>query len=379
MKSWEKITLAALALCALLLAGVLALRASAASGPVYLMAVNDTVVETTAENMPRIVDGKLYVPYIMLSNQVNGFSLGVSAQYSSTRRTVLVSNGQRGIVFDTQANTARDLDGNPVQARAMVRNSMAFLPIDYLCSYFSSISCSRTQTQYGTLVRITNDAAVLSDQRFVDAADTQLSNNLRRYLAAGGNTPVPGPSSSPQVEPSAAPSQAELYLAFRSGPAAREYAQLLEGRGQRALFLFTVEELAQADNLARALAGTGHTLGLALTGEDVERCLAEAARGRELAAAFARYHVLVVSAPGLDAEGRKALEEAGYVLWDAGVHGKDFTTGRAMVEALSPRQINYVEMECGTTGAAFLRSALAAMDEENCQVYQPTAPALQNP
>lgn len=374
MKQRKKALLAA-ALCVMLALG-LAIPAFGTPSTVYLMAVNDTVVDTTAENMPRIVSGVLYVPYTMLSNQVNGFSLGVSSLYSSTRHTLVVSNGQRGIVFDTQNNTAEDLDGNPVSARAMVRNSMVFMPIDYLCTYFGTISCSRIQTQYGTLIRVTNSAAVLNDRGFVDAADNQLAENLRRYLAAGGGTATPEPSSSPQVEPSAAPSQAELYLAFRAGTSATECAQLIEAYGQRALFLFTLEDLAQGDDLVRQLAGAGHTLGLTLTGEDTESCLSQAAWGRELMSAFARYHTIVVNAPNLSGEGRKALTEAGYVLWDADVRGQDFASGRAMVEALNPRQINFVELGCGIGSTAFLRAALVAMSEENCQIYQATAPAL---
>ena len=43
---------------------------------------------------------------------------------------------------------------------------------------------------------------------------------------------------------------------------------------------------------------------------------------------------------------------------------------------LSLRRVNYVELECGPGSAALLREALRAMAEENCQIYQATAPAL---
>lgn len=373
--SRRKIGLAALALCAAL-ALALAIPAFGSSSTVYLMAVNDRVLDTTAENMPAVVGGVLYVPYTMLSNDVNDIRLGVSALYSSSRRTVTVSSGQAGVVFDTQNNTAQDFDHNPVPVRAMVRNSMVFLPIDWLCSYFGIISCSRIQTQYGTLIRITNRAAVLSDQRFVDAADSQLADNLRRYLSTADPGVVPGPFSSSPVEPSAVPSQAELYLAFRAGAAAADCAQLVEGHGQRSLFLFAPGELAQEDSLIRRLAGAGHTLGLALMGDSAQDCLEEAAQGRRLLAGIAQYRAIVVSAPNLDEEGRSALEEAGYVLWDADILGADFPSGYALVQGLDPQQINYVEMVCGEGATAFLRSALNAMDDENCQLYQPTAPAL---
>ena len=71
MKGWKGITLAALALCALLAAGVFWLKASAAGGTVYLMAVNEKVLDTTPENMPAVMGGTLYVPYTMLSIRVN--------------------------------------------------------------------------------------------------------------------------------------------------------------------------------------------------------------------------------------------------------------------------------------------------------------------
>ena len=193
MKHWKRGLLAAV-LCAALALGI-AVPASGALGTVYLMAVNERVLETTAQNMPMVMGGVLYVPYTMLSLQDSGISLGVNAQYSPVRRTVLVSNGQTGIAFDVQNNTANDLQGNPVPARAVVRNSMAFLPIDYLCGFFGVISCSRVRTDYGTLIRVTNSAAILTDRDFADAAGMQLADSLRRYLESGGRgegvDPVP--------------------------------------------------------------------------------------------------------------------------------------------------------------------------------------------
>lgn len=380
MKKWEKITLAALALCGLMLAGALALSASASVANVNLMAVNDRVLwELTEDNMPRTVGGVLYVPYTMLSYQETDIDLGINALYSYTRRTVLVTDrGRKGVTFDLQANTAQDLDGNPVPVRAMVRNATVFVPIDWLCQYFGTISCSRTSTRHGTLIRVTSSAAVLSDRSFVDAADNLLASSLQHYLESGGaNQEEPAPSGGPP--PSAAPSGAELYLAFRCGDEGEECARLMEGQGLRALFLFTPEELAERDGLVRRLVGAGHTVGLFLTGETVDSCLAQAEEGAELLAAIARCPALVVSAPGLDGAGREGLRSAGYAVWSADVRGKDYASGAALAGGLSLRQVSRVELGCGPGGAAFLRSALGAMEEEGCQVYQPTAPALSQP
>ncbi len=382
MKGWKKRLLAA-ALCALALLGF-AVPASGAGGTVYLMAVNEKVLDTTVENMPAIMGGVLYVPYTMLSIRDSGINLGVSALYSTTRRTLLVSNGQIGVVFDTQGNTAQDLQGNPVAARAMVRNSMIFVPIDWLCSYFGTISCSRVRTPYGTLIRVTNGAVVLRDLDFVDAAGGQLEEKQRNYLASIApppDTPAPtsppGPANpGPSGEPSAPPLQAEVLLALRWGEQGAEMAAQLEGRGERALILFPWDSLKDNDDAVRRAAAAGHTVGLLLTGETVEDCLDQGLEGRRRLAEIARCPVLVASAPALDGEGRDALAREGWALWTPELSGENFRTAAALIGALDSRQPNRVELDCGPGGEAFLRGLLAALDREDCQVRQATAPAL---
>ena len=394
MRHWKKGMLA-LALCAALALGI-SIPASGAPGAVYLMAVNEKVVTMTAENMPTVMSGVLYVPYTMLSIRDTGINLGVSALYSTTRRTVLVSNGQIGIVFNIQNNSAEDLQGNPVSARAMVRNSMVFLPIDYLCGFFGTINCSRVRTDYGILIRVTNNAVVLRDLDFVDAASGQLEDNLRHYLAS---VEVPVPTSLP-VPPTAAPTAppptaappsgsekpvepdppveagAEAWLAFRWGEQGEDVARLLAGRREYALFLFTCEELRAQDDAVRRIAAAGHTIGLALTGESGEECVSQLKEGRRLLAEIARYHVLVVSAGGVDGEGREMLAQEGCVMWDRDLRREDYSSGAALVEALDPQRANRVELACGPGDAAFLQSLLSAMDEGNCRLRQVTAPLL---
>ena len=366
MRNWKK-GLLALALCAVLALGIAA-PAFGSSGTVYLMAVNERVLDVTAENMPAVMNGVLYVPYTMLSIRDTGINLGVSALYSATKRKVLVSNGQIGIEFYLQSNTAKDLQGNSVTARAMVRNSMPFIPIDYLCSYFGTISCSRVNSDYGTVIRVTNRTAVLRDLDFVDAASNLLADSLRGYYAPGTTFP------SPSTMPTTPPVQAEVLLALRWGEQGEELAHLLEDRGARALFLFTVEELRERDDAARRLTAAGHTIGLALTGEDAGTCAAQLEEGRRLLRSIARYYALVASAAALDDEGREALRQKGCAVWSPEFRGEDYRSGADLVDALNSQMANRVE--CGAESAVFLRSLLTAMDEESCDLRQPTAPLL---
>ncbi len=384
------VKLAAVAvLCAAFLMGLIA-TANGAPANVYLMAVNDRPMEMTAENMPMMAGGALYVPYTMLSSRATTINLGVSAQYNSTRRTVLVSSGQQGVVFDLQANNAYDIRSNPLDAHAVVRNSMVFLPIMWLCNYFGSINCTLTRTNYGTLVRVTNSAVVLSDREFVDAASSQLADNYYRYLASIQPASTPTPTAAPTARPTAGPrpsatptpseplpgERAEVTLAYRWGDQAAEAARLLENASQRALFLFTPEELAANDGLVRRLAAAGHTLGLVLTGETAEDCLVQAEEGASLLAAMARCPLFIVEAPALNGDGRAALEQAGYVLWEPHLRADDYGSAGAVMRALSARRINRVELTCDGTGLDLSRYLWSAMTAASCRVYQATAPLL---
>ena len=374
MKRWKK-ALSAAALVALLALGLL-MPAFGSSSTVYLMAVNDRVHEMTAENMPMVMGGELYVPYTMLAYQASGINLGVNAMYSATQRTVLVSSGGQGITFDTQANTAQDLDGNDVPARAATRNAMVFLPINYICDYFGTISCSLVRTPYGTLVRVTNSSAILDDASFAGAADSLLADNLQRYLANPGSYTSANPSD-PGPDDSAPLDWAELYLAFRWGGQGADTAKLLEDRGERALFLFTCDELRAQDDAVRRVIGAGHTVGAALTGDTAADCLAEAEEARRLLAAIARYPLLVVDAGGLDGDGQETLAGAGFVLWSPVSRGEDYASGPALVRDLDPERVNLVELSCDSGGLSFTRGTLQAMDGENCRVYQFTPASLQ--
>ena len=395
MKDWKKRLLAALCAALVLCA---AIPVFGSSESVYLMAVNERVLDVTAENMPTIMGGVLYVPYTMLSIRDTGINLGVNTQYSTTRRTVLVSDGKSGIVFDVQANTAQDLQGNSVPARAMIRNSMTFIPIDYLCAYFGAISCSRVYSRYGVVIRVTNSSAVLRDADFVEAADYLLADSLRSYYASitppetqaptaaptakppAPTVKPPVPTVPPTVPPSARPTvppiEAEVLLALRWGEQGQALARLLEDRGERALFLFTVPELREQDDAARRLVAAGHTVGLALTGEDAGTCAAQLEEGRRLLAEIARYHVLAVSAGTLNSRGREVLRETGCAVWSPDLLGEDYRTGEQLVDALAPRSANAVELTCGAESAAFLSSLLAAMDRENCTLRLVTASLL---
>ena len=364
--------LLAVLLCVVLLYG--AIGTASGSSNVYFMAVNDTVVEMTADNMPIVVGGTLYVPYIMLSSRDTGINLGVTAQYSTTRRTVLVSGGRLGVIFNPQNNTCHDLNGEPVQARAVVRNSMIYLPLAWVCEYFGTISYTTTRTDYGTLVRVTNSAVILTDAEFVDAATSMLRDNYYDYLNSlgGAGNQQPGGDVPPSGRPESGP---VVYLAFRMGEQAEAVAQLLENNMQRGLFLLTTEQMAQQDEMVRRLVGAGHMVGLRVQGGTAEACAIQIREGRRLLADIARTALTIISAPEADEKLKAELERQGCALWRATVS----TNGMAvngLLPALSADQANYVECACDEQTLNVLSHNMGALAGTDYRLRQAVAPAL---
>ena len=356
----------------------IAAASSRAASNVYFMAVNERFVEMTPENMPMLVDGTLYVPYIMLSIQHTGINLGVSAQYNASRQTALVSDGFRSVVFDLQNNAAYDAQSNPVNARAVMRNSMVFLPLAWLCSYFGLTRYTTNWTPYGTLVRLTNSSVVLSDADFLDAADGLLRDNLASYQQAISQQSQPSASpSQAQPEPSQSPdSGPPVYLAFLWGEAAQAIARQMSDLGTPALFLFTPEQLVQQDSLVRQLVGAGHSVGLDLTGSTVSQCLQQAQQGSQLLADIARCPAYLVRADGLDQNQRAQLEQAGWAVWSATIRWEAPDTAYQLLGQLSSGQANYVEAVCDRQGQAALSAALQALSDEGYRLLPTLATGL---
>lgn len=377
---WPKRIL--LVLLIVLLMAALIFPASGAS-TVYQMAVNDKMVPMTAENMPLMVNNTLHIPYIMLYPQTAGINLGVRAQYNSSRGTLTVTNDLKAVTFDTRRNTAYDESGNAVNARVTVRNTMAYLPVDWLCSYFSELQYSLTVTAYGTLVRLTNSAVILDDVQFVDAASDMMQDNLIRYQnSLVTSTPSPSVTAppsptvtttpSPSVEPTPAPL---VYLAFRWGDHAARIAETLEEHDQRALFFFTSGELVRQDDLVRRLTGQGHQIGLILTGVDSASCLEQLTAGRQLLSDIARCPLVIVTADDLDNEKKAALEEAGCVIWMSTVQANGLTQS-GLLRQLSPTKPNYVELTCDEHGFSLISDALRALTGKDYRLRQALAPLL---
>lgn len=385
-KRWLKgllpILIVALLLCALLFPA-----SGSSSTTVYQMAVNERMKpDLTAENMPLMFNGSLYIPYTMLTIQHTGIALGVRAQYNSSQGILSVSDDARTVNFNVKKNTAYASTGETIKARAMVRNSMAYLPVQWLCTYFPSIHYSLNETPYGILLRLTNKNVILDDKEFVDAAEELLRRNLQNYrdsLVPSSPPPTVSPSVSPSPTTSTSPDPTPVvpkpiplvYLAFRWGANTEQVAETLEAAGQYALFLFPVDVLKQQDDLIRGLLGRGHQIGLLLEGKDTESCLAQLEQGRQLMADIARAAVLIVAADDLNRSGKAELRDAGCAIWEATLYA-DGLNRSGVLTRLDGDRANYVEITCDAAGKYLTASLLPWLTGDEYRLRPALAPFL---
>lgn len=372
----------AVLLLAVLLLGGLVLSASG-SATIYLMSVNNRVFVMTEENMPVLSGGQLYIPYTMLSEQFTGIDLGVSARYSAVRGTLTVTDGVNAAVFDIKKSAAYDIWGSPLQVKGLVRNSMVYIPVQWLCDFFEPLNYSLIDTPYGTLIRLTNSDDVLSDAMFVDAADDQLRKNWQDYQNAIATpavtptpslTPTPTPTPPPVVTPDPEPIP-EVCLALRWGTQIGRAADLLEAEGHRALFLLDSAKLIQQDDLVRRLVARGHQIGLVLYGKDLDECLSQLERGRQLLIDISRSTVLIVSAGELKAEDVQLLREEGCAIWsdDLQLDGRDVSE---VLPRLDGEVLNCVELTCDQKGVQFLAELISREKSGEISLKQALAPLL---
>ncbi len=257
----KRITAAAAAalLCAALLLAVLAPRARA----VTFTAVNNELLELTADTQPEYVDGKLYVPGSVFANT----SLGVVM--ASARQQIFLYKDGNSLTFSVADETTKDQAGNYYSnIKPVYRYGRIYVPVDFVCVYFG-FSYSYISAPVAPIVRI-KSGAVLDDAVFADAATPSMRNRLSRYESSLA-TPTPS------VEPTPTPTpeipyygDVSVFIAIRGMDEEHTPAMLdrLARAEMRACFFLTAEEMDSSPDILRRIAVEGHTVGLLSRGED---------------------------------------------------------------------------------------------------------------
>ena len=247
-----------------------------AEDTVFFTAVNNTLLDLTAETMPINHQSLIYVPCSVFNTQ----ALNTWAYYSRGSQTVLISNGSKELYFDMSAGDSHDREENSYRYAAIYMNDTAYVPAFFVADFFG-LTYSYIRREGWHIVRITTGDA-LSDDDFFKAAAPLLETRMNQYLGAQETpdgqptaeptqrpappspTPTPAPTPTPVVDRSSV--RVHLcYLGLGEGTAA-----ILEALdGSPACFFATAEEIYANGDLTRRILGSGCTLGL-LIKEDPE-------------------------------------------------------------------------------------------------------------
>lgn len=384
----------AAALCAgvlLLLSAVIAGAGAAGRATVYFMAVNEKILDLRADTMPFLSGDEIYVPYTMFDPNSTGIKLGVYALYGSNIAMVYGrSSGM--LLFDLAADTAESSEGTVFSKTAIRRNSMVFLPLKLVCSYFNLGWSLPVARDYGFIVRVKNSAAQMSDTEFAEAAKYVMTLRYNDYIRSitggdpGSETNSPAVSSpgvsrpSPSVSHTPAPSVpgvsppptargGTVYLGFAcaEGRGTADIAAALKRRGAFGLFFFRPEDLAARDDEIRALAAAGHKIGLLLDGADSAAREEQAGRGNELLSHILRSGAAIALTQTGEAP------PAGWFRWTTDVDGRAQQEGTAMQrlqdilqDAVGPQRC-FLLLDDGSRTAELLPGLLHGLEDAGCE------------
>lgn len=406
------------ALCALALVlactlGLLGPAFAAARKTIYFTAVNDTILELRDETMPFLANGEVYVPYEVFNPNSTGIKLGIFASYGDNV-VVLYDRTHGALVYDLAQDTATSSKGDKYTKRAIRHNSTIFVPVNMVVDYFELDWAILVDRNYGWVVRIKGSAAQIQDKDFLAQGKHTLESRRSSYVKAGGQIPgeseaptyeelwqmyleqqgqaTPQPSQ-PPAKPSPSPSPTpdeptqgteppkpaggDVYVAVRCTPEGdtAALAAALERREVQGVFFFPADELAGRDGEVRALAASGHKIGLLLNGETPEERQAQTEQGSGLLA-----HILRTGTDMALAEEGAQLPE-GWLAWPAAVDGTagDRTAAQQLeetLEAVVRPEDTFLLLDDGLQTAGLASRLLDEMTREGCTFRLGLEPVL---
>lgn len=358
-------------LAALMLVSLAPARTDA-SATVFFTAVNEQLLPLNDETMPFWSGGVLYIP----STAVDSTDLGTHFSLSRDRATAVVYKMRNAITFDLTAGTCETSSGASYSTGAVVRGDVVFLPLDLVCR-FLGLEYSYTRTAYGYLVRMRSETYALSDERFLNAASSLMSQRYAQYMRAhssDGSDPSAPPGGSAQPAQTQEPTAARtIFPVFDSTDAERSAQVLSLFSAGQAAFLFSPQALGESGDLLRRLASGGGVIALRIDAsggtEDALRRIEDANRALWNAA---NVKTRLVRLDGASEETVSAVEASGYrpLRFTLDYGGGYAAVARMTARIFSAADANHgsccVYLGTDVTALGILPSLLAGLTAGNC-------------
>lgn len=301
---------------------------------IYFTAINDTLLELSDDTMPFMESGIVYVP---ANTFYNNPTLKISYQYYRTTKELCVYSTDKDLYFNMSTGETYDDDGAKFASKAIYRNGQYYVPGAFVATYFG-IGFSVISADLGPIVRIKNEAAVLSDRDFASSAPSFMQYRYKQYLktlepeetASPSSTPTvttppatvtpstptptlgPGVSVSPQM-----PTYEDIsvYISFDglSETYTPEILAALDNSGYKGIFYLTAEEIAENADLLRRIIGSGHSVGIMFD----ESLAADYTEASSMLMAAAKIKTLFVTSGDMTEALPEDAESLGLILWGA--------------------------------------------------------------
>jgi len=278
---------------------------------VYFTSVNDKLLPLSQETMPLWSEGVLYVPASVFNQKSVGVETNIYSSYNRTTGTIAIFKLRQVLVFDLSKNTCWDEStGESFPDRALLRNGVPFVPVAKVCEFFD-LEYSYNVIPQGYLVRIKDENVILSDTRFIDAANSMLNRRLREYTQTLEQSQQEQQGGQSQNTPSGGVS---TYLAFRCSDAGQLSSVLdtLASNGRCAVFFLTPELIAREGMLVRRMVGSGHSVGIWVQEEQAERSEEILKEGARLLETIAHVRTTLAYVPQSQ---RIAMAEEHWICW----------------------------------------------------------------
>lgn len=258
---------AAFLLAALLVACIIPLATTAASGTVYFTGINDELLPLSSGSMPRYFDGSMYVPHSVFRR----VGLGAVASQDA----LLVYKGtEKSLSFNISDGSVETEDGLIYfTAPAKLSGGTVYAPLEYICNYFG-LTYSYISAAPASVVRICGSSgAMLNDKTFVGIHQSTMDAEYNAYFGT-----EPDPTDSVVTETPTTPlpdvsySRVTLlpcFYGFEDG-AIKDVLDILQAYGYKGTFYVTETDIIENADLLRRMLGEGHSIGIMLESGDLE-------------------------------------------------------------------------------------------------------------
>lgn len=322
---------------------------------VCFVSVNDRLLDLSSK--AESIGGGWYVPCSVF------LEFGINYNFFSSSSTVMLFNADKQFFFDLTNGVTSDASDNYYSASGALSNGVAYVPVSFVCAQFGLNWSYISGSGCGSICRIRNAGAVLSDAQFLAAAYSQMTAKYTAYMSAVN--PV-----APAITPSRPPTSAKtVYLSFQGLPS-DGILKTLSGNGMDATFFLTGDEIRQSPGLVRRIVGEGNSVGILC------ETYAEFQAGASLL--YEAAHVMTVLAAAPD-DREKACEtmatENGLVFCRYAIDGIRDGRGLEYSGSITSRLAagdNYVRLLCCSATTKNIGTLTSWFTDNNCSVYPET-------